>query len=46
MQLPPDVESTAQEALGFWSLMTSDKRIWIALAVAGFIGFVAGAVIL
>ena len=43
--LPPDVESTAQEALGFWAMMTSDKRIWIALAVAAGIGFVAGAII-
>lgn len=36
----------AEEVTTFWSLLKSDRRVWIALACAGFIGFVAGAIIL
>lgn len=34
------------EARTFVQLMRSDRRIWIAVAVAAGIGFVAGAIIL
>lgn len=35
-----------REVTSFWSMLRSEKRVWIALACAGFIGFVAGAVVL
>ena len=43
--LPPDIEPVVNDARTFLDLMKSNKRIWIALAVAGFIGFVAGAIV-